>query len=95
MKMKEEIVEKSIDKELEDGLHGEKSFLILHNDDFNTFDYVIESLIEICDHDFVQAEQCALITHHKGKCDVKKGVIDTLKPLRRELVERGLNVTIN
>jgi len=69
-------------------------FLILHNDDYHTFDYVIESLVEICRHNTEQAEQCAYITHYKGKCDVKKGGMDELKPYKYALVDRGLSVTI-
>ena len=49
--------------------------LILYNDDFNTFDFVVETLVEVCEHDFMQAENCAWIAHFKGKCAVKKGPI--------------------
>ncbi len=69
--------------------------LILFNDDFNTFDYVIECLVDICGHDIIQAEQCAFITHYKGKCDVKTGDYRSLKKLREDLVGRGLKVTID
>lgn len=69
--------------------------LILHNDDHNTFEYVIELLVEVCEHDENQAEQCALITHYKGKCDIKSGSMDELLPYRRILAERGLNVTVD
>ena len=68
--------------------------LILHNDDFNTFDFVIDSLIEVCKHDPHQAEQCALVTHYKGKCAVKTGSFTELKPPSEELIRRGLSVTI-
>lgn len=64
--------------------------LILYNDDFNTFDHVIKSLVEICGHDSVQAEQCALIVHFKGKCDVKKGSLHILRSMSRLLNEKGL-----
>ena len=70
-------------------------FLILHNDDFHTFDYVIDALIEICKHDYEQAAQCTLIVHHKGKCDVKKGGFSELRGMKNALVERELNATIN
>ena len=70
-------------------------FLILHNDDVNTFIYVIDSLISICDHDAMQAEQCAYITHHKGKCDVKKGSYKVLDVMRQALLDMGLQVTID
>ena len=68
--------------------------LILYNDDVNTFEHVIESLIEVCDHDVVQAEQCAYLVHYTGKCDVKNGSYDQLKPYRIELSRRGLKVAI-
>lgn len=74
---------------------GTEHFLVLHNDDVNTFVFVIDSLVEICGHDPVQAEQCAFITHHQGKCDVKKGVISDLKPMLQSLLNRGLLVTID
>lgn len=70
------------------------SLLILHNDEVNTFDFVIDSLIEVCDHGELQAEQCALITHHKGKCDVKKGGNFILEKMKDVLLEKGLSVTI-
>lgn len=73
---------------------GKNQFLILHNDEVNTFDYVIDCLIEVCDHDFVQAEQCAMITHHKGKCDIKKGDKDSLKKMKSILIEKGLTVSV-
>ncbi|HPX05870.1 MAG TPA: ATP-dependent Clp protease adaptor ClpS [Tenuifilaceae bacterium] len=72
----------------------ESAFLILYNDEVNSYDFVIESLIDVCDHEPVQAEQCTFIAHHKGKCDVKKGTYSSLKPLRDALTQRGLNVVI-
>ncbi|HRG58763.1 MAG TPA: ATP-dependent Clp protease adaptor ClpS [Bacteroidia bacterium] len=69
--------------------------LILFNDDVNTFDYVIDSLVEVCNHDVVQAEQCAYLVHYSGKCEVKNGSFDQLKPLRTELSRRGLTVSIH
>lgn len=68
--------------------------LILHNDDYNTFDFVIDTLVDVCDHEYPQAEQCALITHFKGKCDVKSADYEVLKPLKVELQNRGLTVSI-
>lgn len=68
--------------------------LILHNDDVNTFDHVIDSLIEICDHEPEQAEQCAFIVHYKGKCDVKHGSFERLAPRKRALNSKGLEATI-
>ena len=74
---------------------GEENHLILHNDDVHSFEYVTHALIEICDHTFEQASQCTLITHYKGKCDVKKGGFKTLKPLKEALIKRNLNATID
>jgi len=71
------------------------NFLILHNDDVHSFEYVTLALIEICEHSFEQASQCTLITHYKGKCDVKKGGLKTLQPLKDALIKRKLNATIN
>ena len=68
--------------------------LILHNDDVNTFDHVIESLVEVCGHDPNQAEQCALIAHYKGKCGVKSGTLNELKLPYESLIDRKLTVSI-
>jgi ATP-dependent Clp protease adaptor protein ClpS len=76
---------------IDDELHN----LIVWNDDVNTFDWVIESLVEVCGHDSIQAEQCALIIHHKGKCGVKKGSFDYLRPQAEELLDRGIQATID
>ena len=73
---------------------GKGKFLVLHNDDIHTFDYVIESLIRICKMDTVQAEQCTFLVHYKGKCDIKKGAAHYLKPLKDGLIDRDLNATI-
>ncbi len=74
---------------------NKENFLILHNDDIHSFDYVIDALIEVCNHNFEQAAQCALITHHKGKCDVKKGGFEKLKSLKTALNDKKLTVTID
>ena len=71
------------------------NFLILHNDDVHSFEYVTHALIDICEHSFEQASQCTLITHYKGKCDIKKGGLKALKPLKAALIERELNATID
>ncbi|HWB64238.1 MAG TPA: ATP-dependent Clp protease adaptor ClpS [Chitinophagales bacterium] len=68
--------------------------LIVHNDEVNTFDWVIETLIEVCKHSFEQAEQCACIIHYKGKYAVKTGNFDSLKPMKDEITDRGINATI-
>ena len=69
--------------------------LILFNDNFNSFDFVIKSLIEICGHDPDQAEQCAWITHFNGKCAVRSGSFYDLKPLFDEMSVRDLTVSID
>lgn len=69
--------------------------LILFNDDFNTFDHVIKSLILICDHEVVQAEQCTFIVHYKGKCVIKKGTLKELLVLKMALQQRNLTVAIS
>ena len=71
-----------------------QNHLVLHNDDVNTFQWVIESLIAICKHDPEQAEQCSLIVHNNGKCSVKDGELEKLKPLKEGLIDRGLSATI-
>lgn len=68
--------------------------LVLYNDEVNTFDWVIDSLIDICQHSEEQAEQSALIVHYKGKCQVKSGTWDVLEPKCTSLLERGLSAKI-
>ncbi|NNE56269.1 MAG: ATP-dependent Clp protease adaptor ClpS, partial [Flavobacteriales bacterium] len=68
--------------------------LILFNDEVNTFDFVINSLVNVCGHDSMQAEQCTLIVHYKGKCDVKRGEFDDLEPMCTALQDRGLTAEI-
>lgn len=70
------------------------SELVLHNDDFNTFEFVIKTLIEVCKHEPEQAEQCTLIVHYKGKCTVKTGCHDEIEPMYKQLLESGLTATI-
>jgi len=68
--------------------------LIVWNDEVNTFEWVIETLIDICGHTPEQAEQCALIIHSQGKYAVKYGSYDVLKPLCDAITERGINATV-
>lgn len=68
--------------------------IILYNDDFNTFDHVISCLIQICNHELIQAEQCAWIVHTNGKCIVKTGEYKQLEPLCTLLLEKGLSAII-
>ena len=68
--------------------------IVLHNDDYNTFDHVIAMLVRYCEHTEEQAHQCALIVHFKGKCSVKKGDYDDLRPRCEALLQAGLTATI-
>ncbi len=68
--------------------------IILYNDEFNTFDFVIECLVKICKHDIIQAEQCTYLVHYKGKCSVKTGSYGDLEPYCIALLEKGLTAQI-
>lgn len=68
--------------------------LIVWNDDVNTFEWVIETLMEVCGHSFEQAEQCSYLIHYKGKYAVKDGKYDDLKPMCDAILERGINATV-
>ncbi|MBP7849601.1 MAG: ATP-dependent Clp protease adaptor ClpS [Lentimicrobiaceae bacterium] len=68
--------------------------LILFNDDVNTFDYVITCLIDICKHEPMQAEQCAMVAHYNGKCPVMSGSYEILQPYAVRLQARGLSVEV-
>ena len=88
--MDTEILEKPLAKKKVEQLRD----LILHNDDVNTFDFVIETLVDVCGHNPLQAEQCAFIVHYNGKCGVKKGSFADLKPLCETLLSKGLSANI-
>jgi ATP-dependent Clp protease adaptor protein ClpS len=68
--------------------------LVVHNDDVNTFDHVISTLVDVCEHHPHQAEQCAIIIHHNGKCGVKTGSYQELEPKCSKLLSAGLNAEI-
>lgn len=68
--------------------------LVLYNDDVNSFENVIDSLMEVCNHNLYQAEQCALLVHQTGKCDIKIGFEEDLYPIKTKLRNKGLNVKI-
>jgi ATP-dependent Clp protease adaptor protein ClpS len=68
--------------------------LLVFNDDINTFDHVINTLIKVCKHSAEQAEQCTLLIHYKGKCAVKTGTYDFLKPMREAICEAGIDARI-
>lgn len=86
--LENEVVEKKLNKA------ADQRSLIIYNDDFNTFDFVIETLVEVCGHDLLQAEQCTLIIHFNGKCEVKRGSFEKLKPIKDQLIERTLSAVI-
>ena len=69
--------------------------IVLFNDDVNTFEWVIECLTKYCGHDTIQAEQCATLVHYIGKCVVKAGSFEKLKPICETLLEKGLSAEIN
>src|SRR5690349_8888568 len=87
---------KNVTSEVTDVLTSvdEPCSLIVWNDDVNTFDWVIETLVEVCGHTHEQAEQCSLIIHFKGKCAVRNGDYETLKPMCDAITERGIGATI-
>ena len=68
--------------------------LVVYNDDFNTFDHVANILVKVCKHTVEQAEQCTLIIHYKGKCAVKKGGYEELKPLCEAILDAGIQASI-
>ena len=70
------------------------SHLIVWNDEINTFAHVIETLIDVCHHEEIQATQCAFIIHNNGKCAVKQGSYKKLKPMLTEILDRKISATI-
>jgi ATP-dependent Clp protease adaptor protein ClpS len=90
MSTKEKVLEKVVLKE-SISLNNE---IILFNDDVNTFDHVIDTLIRVCSHTPEQAEQCALIVHYNGKCTVKTGLLKELIPQCIQLLDAGLSAEI-
>jgi len=68
--------------------------LVVFNDDFNTFEHVIDTLIRVCKHPLEQAEQCTWLIHHKGKCKVKEGSYDVLNPMCEAICEAGIDAKI-
>ena len=68
--------------------------IVLYNDDVNTFDHVIDTLVDVCEHTSEQAEQCAILVHYKGKCVVKTGFLKDLKPKYLLLLSAGLSAEI-
>ena len=72
----------------------DKSELVVYNDDYNTFEWVIKCFMEVCNHTAVQSEQLSLIVHYRGKAVVKSGALEKLKPMKNSLVDRGLSAVI-
>lgn len=87
-------IEKIQEEVLEEEAVGINHEIVLFNDDVNTFDHVIDTLIRVCKHTSEQAEQCAIIVYYKGKCTVKTGPFDELKPQCTQLLEAGLSAEI-
>lgn len=87
--LKEEELLQSADTLLDDNCK-----LVLYNDDYHTFDYVIDSLVDICKQTYEQAEQCTILVHYKGKCVVKTGTYDTLLPMHKALLNKSLTSEI-
>ncbi len=81
-------------KHKDESKEKELSKIVLYNDDVNTFDFVIEMLMIYCEHNINQAEQCAMLTHYKGKSIVKKGTYKKLEPIASALLDKGLSVEI-
>jgi ATP-dependent Clp protease adaptor protein ClpS len=88
------VKEKTKKKSSSSAENSEIHEIILYNDDINTFDHVIDCLISICDHTPLQAEQCTLIVHYKGKCSVKSGTLFDLKPRLKKLTAADLTAEI-
>jgi ATP-dependent Clp protease adaptor protein ClpS len=79
---------------LDDVVETDVYNLVLFNDDVNTFEHVIDTLIDVVHHTPEQAEQCTIIIHYKGKCSVKNGSFDELAPLRNEICRRGISAEV-
>ncbi|UOX32892.1 ATP-dependent Clp protease adaptor ClpS [Flavobacterium sediminilitoris] len=87
-------IEKIKEELLVEELIGINNEIILYNDDVNTFDHVINTLVRVCNHEALQAEQCALLVHYKGQCAVKTGNYEELIPYCSSLLEAGLSAEI-
>ena len=90
--MTETLVEEKVATEKK---HVSDKDLLIYNDEVNTFEHVIDSLVKVCKHETIQAEQCTWIIHYNGKCAVKKGEFESLKPMRDALCDRGIDAKIH
>ena len=93
MNVTEVDIDTQIDEAIKELIEPTRS-IVLYNDDHNSFAHVIECLMAYCEHAPIQAEQCTLIIHHNGKCAVKNGGYDKLKPICEALLEQGLTAKI-
>jgi ATP-dependent Clp protease adaptor protein ClpS len=93
--MGHKLKDKALTWKKKDSDNSEFHFLVLYNDEIHSFDYVIESLVEVCHHSGVQAEQCSIIAHFKGKCEIKKGIRKDIESMQVALSKRGLITTID
>ncbi len=92
--MRFSLQEKEAFREVVDITTEDLKNLVVYNDDFNTFDHVISTLVKICKHSLEQAEQCTWIIHYKGRCSVKKGTLDELKPMKEGILDAGIDAKI-
>ncbi len=69
--------------------------LVVYNDDHNTFEHVINTLVKVCRHTMTQAEQCTYIIHYRGKCCVKKGSFQELEPMKNSILDAGIDAKIH
>jgi ATP-dependent Clp protease adaptor protein ClpS len=83
-----------LDEVAQDTVSTQIYSLVVFNDEVNTFDWVIDTLIEVCEHSPEQAEQCTIIIHHKGKCSVKNGDWEELAQMRQEICRRGISAEV-
>lgn len=90
MSTQEEVLEQEVTETVE----KKENEIVVFNDEVNTFDHVIDMLMETCEHDFLQAEQCTMLIHYKGKCSVKTGDYEDLEPRCSKLLEGGLSAEI-
>jgi len=91
-----ELLPKELEEEVVEEIVGtdEVKDLVVFNDDYNTFDHVIDTLVKVCNHGHEQAEQCTWIIHYKGKCTVRKGQYYTLLPMRQGICDAGISAEI-
>jgi len=95
MDMKFSYQEKEDFSVLEEVITEDLKDLVVYNDDINTFEHVINTLIKVCKHTAEQAEQCTWIIHYKGKCSVKSGTFNELRPMKESICEAGIDAKIH